>query len=395
MRSQRNSPMNRLICATALALAGAAAAPHSGTTPFVFDGNRTYAEVAFLRPDGSAHRALVFVDMGSPTVALRESLFKDLKVDHGKPLVFTIGGFRIQVPAADVVSEPRAPSSLGVELKVEGILPASVMKDHQVVIDYRRRTLTVASPGTFSPLGVEVPFRMNERTGLLSIDASIDGSSYPLTIDNGSAYTWVRQSTGRTWLTAHPGWERGVGAVGASNMMMSGTPIETAGTLLRIPRIAAGSLVLSDVGALAVGRGTIEGRDLFDWYSEKNAGPVAGWIGGNVLKAYRITIDYPNRVMYWQKEGDPDSHDLDQVGVTLKSEGSRFLVAAVATKNGRPAVEGVLPGDRLIRIDALDTAGATWGAIYSALHGRPGERRVLTIERDGQRISVTARVTGF
>ena len=93
------------MCA-ALALAAAAAAPHSGTTPFVFDGNRMYAELVFLRPDGSTHRALAFVDLGTPAVALRESLFKDLKLDRGQPLVFTIGGFRIQVPAADVVSEP-------------------------------------------------------------------------------------------------------------------------------------------------------------------------------------------------------------------------------------------------------------------------------------------------
>ena len=150
---------------------------------------------------------------------------------------------------------------------------------------------------------------------------SIDGSSYPITIDNGSAYTWIRQSAGRTWLAAHPEWERGVGAVGSSNMMMSGTAIETAGTLLRIPRLAAGPLVLSDVGALAVGPGKIENLDLFDWYSQKNAGPVVGWIGGNVLKAYRITIDYPNRVMYWQKQGGPDTHDLDQVG--LVTHGAR------------------------------------------------------------------------
>jgi hypothetical protein len=216
-----------------------------------------------------------------------------------------------------------------------------------------------------------------------------------MTIDSGSAYTWVRQTAARTWLAAHPEWERGVGAVGASNMMMSGTPIETAGTLLRIPRVAAGPLVLAEVGALAVGPGTIENLDLFDWYSQKNAGAVVGWIGANVLKAYRITIDYPNRVMYWQQRDDPDTHDLDQVGLTLKSDRGAFLVAAVALKNGRPTVEGVLPGDRLMRIDALDTAGATWGAIYSALHGRPGELRALSIERDGERLSVPSRVTAF
>ena len=58
--------------------------------------------------------------------------------------------------------------------------------------------------------------------------------------------------------------------------MMSGTPIETAGTLLRIPPMTAGPLVPSDVGALAVGPGTIENLELFDWYSQKNAGPGAG-----------------------------------------------------------------------------------------------------------------------
>lgn len=197
--------MRRLLCAATLALVGVAAAPPSGTTPFVFDGNRMYAKLAFLRPDGSAHRALAFVHMGSPAIALRASLFADLQLDQGQPLVFTIGGFRIQVPAADVVSEPRTPSSLGVELKVEAILPARVLKNYQV--------------------------------------------------------------------------------------------------------------------ALAVDPGTIENLDLFDWYSQKNAGPVVGWIGANVLKAYRITIDYPSRVMYWQQQGDPDTHDLDQVGPALPNPG--------------------------------------------------------------------------
>lgn len=43
-------------------------APSSGTTSFVFDGNRMYAELAFVRPDGSVHRALAFVDLGSPSM---------------------------------------------------------------------------------------------------------------------------------------------------------------------------------------------------------------------------------------------------------------------------------------------------------------------------------------
>jgi hypothetical protein len=190
---------------------------------------------------------------------------------------------------------------------------------------------------------------------------------------------------------------RGVGAVGASNMMMSGDLTETSGILLRIPEISVGPLILKDVGVLAAGPGrSFSGSlDLFDWYSQKNAVPVIGWIGGNVLKGFRLTIDYPNQMMYWLKQSEPDSHDLDQVGLTLRSEGRDFSVAAVATKNGRPTVEGVLPGDRLIRVGELETGKATWGAIYDAMHGKPGESRALMLERNGTRLTVAAVVTAF
>jgi hypothetical protein len=386
--------MNRFLTGVVLALASVTT-PGQGTTRFVFDGNRMYAELGFLLPEGTTHRALAFVDMGSPGMVLRESLFKELKLDEGRPLAFSVGGLRIDMPAAAVASEPRPPSSIGSDLKVEGILPASVLKNYQVVIDYGRRTLALGRPGAFKPQGMAVPFRMNDKTGLISVHMAVDGASHSITIDNGSAYTWIRQSTAQRWLTSHPDWVRGVGAVGASNMMMSGDVTETSGTLIRVPRISVGPVVLVNAGALAAGPGTIEGVDLFDWYSRKNSGPVIGWIGGNILKAFRITIDYPNHVMYWLKQRDLETHDLDQVGLTLQSERGAFVVAAIATKNGQPTVEGVMRGDKLVRIDGLETANATWGTLFAALHGQPGERRSLTIERDGRELVVQAGVTAF
>jgi C-terminal processing protease CtpA/Prc len=98
---------------------------------------------------------------------------------------------------------------------------------------------------------------------------------------------------------------------------------------------------------------------------------------------------------YWLKQTTPDSHDLDQVGLTLRSEGSQYVIAAVATKNGRPTVEGVLPGDKLIRVGGLELSQATWGAIFEALHGKPAESRSLILERNGNRFTVVAKVTGF
>jgi hypothetical protein len=180
-------------------------------------------------------------------------------------------------------------------------------------------------------------------------------------------------------------------------MMMLGDSTETVGTLMRIPSIAIGSLTLMNVGVLAAGtsHGFPGGLELFDWYSKKNAVPVIGWIGGNVLKGFQLTVDYAHRTMYWLRQTAPDSLDQDQVGITLRTAGGGYFVAAIATKNGKPTVSGVLIGDRVIQIGALETARATPGDIYAALHGKPGEPRVLILERDGAQVTVTAYVTAF
>jgi len=85
----------------------------TGTTTFLFDGNRMYAELGFVRPNGSIHRALAFVDMGSPSMTLTESLFKELQLDQNKPLLFRVGELSVDVPRADVISERSEPYSVG------------------------------------------------------------------------------------------------------------------------------------------------------------------------------------------------------------------------------------------------------------------------------------------
>jgi hypothetical protein len=368
--------------------------PSSGTTPFIFDGNRVFAELAFVHPDGTLRKVLAFVDLGSPSTILSEALFKELHLDQKKPLTFEVGDMPVQVDASTVSSDAWLPYSIGDNRKVEALLPAGVLQKYQVVIDYALRTLTLAQPGTLKPIGVPVPFRINEKTGLIAVDASIDGRAYPVTIDTGSAYTWLRKTTVQEWIDAHPDWQRGIGAVGASNMRMAGDGIEATGVLVRIPEIKLGSLPVQQVGALAIGR-SITNWDFIDWYSEKNPGSVIGWLGGNLLKGFRITIDYPNHMSFWLLQSEQDPHDLDQVGLTLKFKKGEYFVNAIATQNGKSTVEGVQAGDKLLQIGALDTGTATWGAIFSAMHGKPGETRTLLLERDTKQFTVQAKVVGF
>ena len=167
--------------------------PTSGTTSFIFEGNRVYADLVIVRPDGTLHNAFAFVDLGSPSTIISPALFKELHLDQKKPLIFRVGEMEVNVDSSAVTSDSWLPYSIGNNRNVELVLPAGVLRKYEVVIDYAQRTLTFARPGTLHPQGVRVPFRMNEETGLIAVDSRINGQSYPMTIDCGSAYTWLKK----------------------------------------------------------------------------------------------------------------------------------------------------------------------------------------------------------
>src|SRR5580704_5025705 len=372
-------------------------ASSTGTVPFILDDNRMFAELVFVRPDGTLRKAFAFVDLGTPVPVLNEKLFKELQLDQNKPLVFRIGEIEarvesrtVQIDTGSFLTGPNGKATV----PVEAVLPGSVMKNYQVIFDYARRSLTMARPNTLKAEGIPVPCRVNETTGLIAIDAVIAGRSYALAVDSGSAYSWFRSETVKQWLKVHPDWQRGKGAVGEANMQTRSDGAEAAATILRLSEIHLASLHLEQIGALGItpkappfppvpGESAVPG-DFFDWYSKKAPEPVVGWLGGNVLRGFRVMIDFPRRMTYWEHESDLDPHDLDQVGVTLETRdtGEGYFVAGVAEKGGKPTVDGLQAGDKLVQVDDLRLAGATRGAIFSALHGKPGTVRLLILERD-------------
>jgi hypothetical protein len=384
------------VLALSASMSEAQAPPASGTTSFILEGNRVYALLNFLAPDGSSHPAYAFVDMGADDMALAGPFYDTLGVSPDTPARFKVGDYTVEVPSSNIRRGGR-PLVRGSGPQLEGSLPASVLERHTLVLDYARKTLSLGDSGTVPPNGTPVPFRLDTATGLIAIDVTIDGGTYPVTIDNGSAYTWFRADAVLEWLRRHPQWQRGVGAVGAANMMLRGEEPEREGILIRIPELSIDALRLIQVGALGVagGRGADTSLALMDWYSKKNALPVLGWLGGNVLKHFQITVDYQHRTMYWLRESAADTADLHQVGLTLRAANGAVYVAAVATKNGNPTVDGVLPGDKLISVGGHELVSGTIGQIFDSMHGAPGDTRELLLERNGTRFTVRATVTAF
>jgi len=191
-------------------------------------------------------------------------------------------------------------------------------------------------------------------------------------------------------------------------MQTRGDGAEAKATILRLPEVRLGKVRLTEVGAIGIapaappfppvpGESKVEGN-FFDWYSKKAPERVDGWLGGNVLKGFRVTFDFSAGMTYWQREADLDPHDLDQVGITLETRDDMkgyFIAAIATTMNGKPSVQNVRVGDKLLQVDDVVVRDATRGAIFSALHGKPGSTRTLLLERDGKQMRVPVLTNAF
>ena len=368
----------------------------AAAAPFVLDHNRIMVNVEFVRADGSLRPATAWVDTGTQFLTVTGPLSEDL----GLELTRQTGGDGRTVVTA---STPPGLRLAGVPLDLEGIavraqgntvvwpaihadatIPAAVFRNRRVVFDYPARRIVLPAEDAPLPEGTAIPCRVNLETGLIQIEAEADGEPVQLGVDTGSAGTWVSRTVVETWLARHPEWPRATGAAGSANFF--GFPSEAEGVLVRLPELGLGALRARDVAVLGQRPG------MFDWYSTKSAGTVAGFIGANVLQGYRIEVDYPRATTTWLP-GPPPSGDLDIVGLTLRPlSAGGFIVAGVVTRNDDPVVAGILPGDRLRRVDDLDADGARMGEVIQALRGRPGASRTLIVEHEGKLVTVHAQV---
>lgn len=393
-RMRRSSPSATVLAWAALTFSGTVfASASTATAPLILDGARLYVALSF-QSGGASPTSLAFFDLGAPSMTVSRTLMQKLAPDRQDSVTFFLGRLPLHVARRAISLDDGLPYSLANGRQVEAVLPGAVLQNDQIVIDYGHLALTLAQPGALQLKGDAIPADINPTTGLIAVHVAIAGRAYAATIDPGSPYTWLQASAVRQWLAEHPDWQRGVGAVGASNMRMADDGLEASGTLLRISELRLGPLLLRDVGALGVGRSKPIG-DFIDWYSKKNPEPVVGFLGANVLRDFRLSIDYPHRMTYWERQRDSTAHDLDQVGLTLARRGADYFVSAIVARDSKATVEGVQPGDKLVRAGDLSTHGAVPSAVLAALHGKPGDRRTLVVERNQHQIHIDAAVVEF
>lgn len=380
----------------------------SSTVPFVLDHNRMLIDAEFQRADGSWRKARLWVDTGNPELFLSEELAHDLGIDLSAPLNGAGGGsgqlevapptgvrvggmpLRCEGVATKVLLEPRW---LFKTMAVDANLPATLLKRYHVVFDYPRSELTLAEPGTLEPRGERCTAAVHPTTGIVQIDATIDGESMSFALDNGASYSFTSDEVLSRFSERNASWPRSVGAIGCANIW-GWWPEEARWPILRVPEIrCCTSVELTNVGVVGLPDFFPNETGVGEWYSQKSARSVVGFLGPNAFKSFRVEIDYSNGAVYFERGARFKAHDMDLVGLTLRpqADGS-YQVIGVVEIDGRTAAEGVESGDILIEVDGLDVHGATMGTVVDSLRGDPGDTRTLVLERYGDRITVQATV---
>ncbi len=374
------------------------------TVPIKLDHNRMLVDAEIQKQDGVWRKVLLWIDTGNPDFFISESLANDLGIDLSKaseqtrdgalevptPSNIRINGMILNFKGAKskVIFNPRW---LFTAMHIDANLPSRVLQEYQVVFDYPKRTLTLAKPGSLDHFGIPASAVIHPNTGIVQIDAEIYGDSLSFALDNGASYSFTSEAELARILEHRPECSKSKGALGCANIW-GWWPGEESWNMIRVPEIKWGSVALSDVGLV----GLPETFPLAVWYSQKTARPVDGILGPNAYKSYRVEIDYQNSTVYFEKSLDVEFDDMDMIGLTLRPEtDGNYSIIGIAEEHEKPSLEGVEPGDILIKVDDLVVKNSTMGTVVDALRGNPGDLHRLLLERNGKQFEVVGLVKRF
>ena len=114
--------------------------------------------------------------------------------------------------------------------------------------------------------------------------------------------------------------------------------------------------------------------------------PVAGLLGHSFLRRFRVTIDYPHRLLWLEPldvSRDQRRYEYSHVGIQVERHEGALRVVAVA--EGSPAaIAGVRAGDEFLAVDGTSAAALDVVSLSRKLEGPPGSRVSLCLSRGGR-----------
>ena len=280
--------------------------PDQSTVKLYVIGNRPYVDITLRKPDGSSRIGRFLVDSGGGAFILAQPLAlglgltsQQIESNDGKfakvdgPLEAKIGQVALVLdPERTLVAvDQDSLTPKGAPGRSDGMLPGHVLAQFHVVFDYPAGRFTIAKPGVLTPRGAASEMPVRTETGFPRTELVIDGKPHGFLLDTGAAFTMMSEVLLQSLSSEHSTWPRYHGAYGDAKLL-GGQTLET----LFLGEAAWAGHALSEVGVTSQKTGTFE-----QMMSGLMTAPIEGSLAGNVLKAFRVELDYPNQKLYLSK----------------------------------------------------------------------------------------------
>lgn len=389
-----------LLCAFLLAQEKAARPAGSVTVPAAIDHDRVIINADVQLPHGSWQTIRAWLDNGNPDLYMSRRVAtllnlpvtcSDQECTSPPPKQITVGGMQIPLSGLKEAKIPLRPVSaaalLAPGMPVEITLPASILRNYDVLMDFPEHRLSLGDPGTIHFQGSSEKVRVTDN-GLIQVPSQIENKKYNLALDLGSSISFLSDELFDKLEAAHADWPRMIGGVGPANMW--GADAETTWNVMRVGRVQFGPLYLTDVPFVATA------KPIMDFFEKRAGMPTAGLIGSEMLVNYRVGLDYAHSTVYFDIGRMSRFPDFDVVGLVLRPEDDgQYTILSVVDFAGKPAVAGVQAGDHLEAVDGIPVHGSSMGQVWAMLGGTPGQERRLTVQHGGKEIVVIANVQHF
>jgi hypothetical protein len=364
--------------------------------PMTVEGNAPIVTLNFKRLDGTLRPARFLFDSGGGATILDESLARDLRLtpraqsieQDGARFAPTTPPFAQLGSTTIALSTSKAFIHLGsgsfdTRERVEGMLPGKALEPYQVVLDYPLERFTISPAGCLKHHGVKVSSPFLPESGHPKVVVSVESKTYGLLLDTGCRATLARRDLLESLSATHPSWPHLTGAAGTADMPgANGTEF-----LLRVPEISWGPFHIKNV--LFVSRP----NETFSYTMFETPTFIVGALGGNVLKHFRIEIDYPHGTTYLEQKSGDAGGDMNSAGLVLDVDTTEGLVVrAIDSAASATTKMNIRVGDQIIAIDGKREMPWTIVDASDMLSGAPGETKRLVIRRAGKEMQTTVIV---
>lgn len=273
-------------------------------------------------------------------------------------------------------------------LRVAGALGNDLLTGLVAELDYSRLSIELYSASTYRQPShmVKLPIRWVE--GLPTIRARIRVGGRTISGD------FVLNTGGSSGVVVFRPVQSGKRHLRLSGKTAPGEMIDASGEL--DATLMRGEWL--DLGSLEIPRPIVtiapDNPSFPAGVTSRKKGAVAGWIGGQILRKFRVVLDFPENCIFLTPNRDfvfPIESDASGATITATGVGlSQFEVRSV--REGSPAAQaGLAPGDRIVLINGENASDFSLDQIRDLL-AQAAHSPVLVVERLDKRIRIDLRL---